>query len=98
MNAVILNGESQNNLLKKFEKIVKKILKSNNFRTHSVNLYGFDIASCQGCFSCWVRDPGICFREDGMNNILKKVVKADLLIFLTPIVFGGYSYHLKKAL
>ena len=31
------------------------------------------------------------------NGISKKVAKADLKVFLTPIVFGGYSSELKKA-
>ena len=98
MKAVILNGESKSSSLKKFEKIVRNLLKTNNFKVHTISLKKIDIASCRGCFSCWIRDPGICFREDGMNTILKKVIKADLLIILTPVIFGGYSYHLKKAL
>jgi len=57
-----------------------------------------DIAPCRGCFDCWVRTPGECIIDDPAGEIAREFVQSDLAVFITPIVFGGYSSELKKAL
>lgn len=57
-----------------------------------------EIAPCQGCFGCWSRTPGECLIEDSSQEIVRRIAKADLLVLLTPITFGGYSSELKKLL
>jgi multimeric flavodoxin WrbA len=56
------------------------------------------IADCVGCFGCWVKTPGLCVIDDPAREIAAKLAQTDLLIYVSPIVFGGYSYELKKAL
>ena len=55
------------------------------------------ISDCLGHFKCWTKNPGICTIDDASRDITRKMMSGDLLVFLTPMVFGGYSYHLKKA-
>lgn len=56
------------------------------------------IAWCVGCFGCWVRTPGVCVHTDAGREVAARVVRSDLLVYLTPVTFGGYSSELKKAL
>jgi len=56
------------------------------------------IASCQGCFSCWIRSPGTCIIPDAGRDVAERAVQCDLLVLLSPLTFGGYSSELKKAL
>jgi hypothetical protein len=56
------------------------------------------IADCLGCFGCWIRTPGECVINDPEREIAKKLSQTDLKVFLTPIIFGGYSNELKKSL
>jgi multimeric flavodoxin WrbA len=56
------------------------------------------IAPCTGCFGCWVKTPGVCVNRDAGRAVAERIMKSDLLIFLTPVTFGGYSSELKKAL
>jgi multimeric flavodoxin WrbA len=56
------------------------------------------IADCIACFGCWVKTPGQCVIDDPAREIAVKLAQCDLLVYLTPVVFGGYSYELKKAL
>jgi multimeric flavodoxin WrbA len=56
------------------------------------------ISDCLGCFGCWIKTPGECVIGDAAKDIVKKLVHCDLTVFVTPIVFGGYSYELKKIL
>jgi len=54
------------------------------------------IGNCAGDFLCWVRGPGICNTNDDNRIIAEKVMHSDLLIYLTPVTFGGYSSELKR--
>ena len=56
------------------------------------------IAWCAGCFGCWVKTPGVCVHTDAGREVAARVARSDLLVFLTPVTFGGYSSELKKAL
>jgi len=57
-----------------------------------------DISPCLGCFGCWVKTPGVCVIDDTARGIAERVIGSNLLVYLTPITFGGYSSQLKKAL
>jgi multimeric flavodoxin WrbA len=54
------------------------------------------IGNCAGDFFCWVRSPGMCNTNDDNRIIAEKVMRSDLLIYLTPVTFGGYSSQLKR--
>jgi len=73
-------------------------LKSYKVNIKILELRNEVIASCLGCFSCWFKTPGICVINDVGRDITRMLVHSDLVIFISPIVFGGYSAELKKAL
>jgi multimeric flavodoxin WrbA len=56
------------------------------------------IAWCAGCFKCWTQTPGVCAHRDDGRTVAERWVRSDLVVFLTPVTFGGYSSELKKAL
>jgi multimeric flavodoxin WrbA len=56
------------------------------------------IAWCAGCFKCWTQTPGVCAHHDDGRAFAERWVHSDLVVFLTPVTFGGYSSELKKAL
>ena len=55
------------------------------------------IAYCLGCFECWTKTPGLCRIDDTGREVVESIIGGDLVIYLTPITFGGYSSELKKA-
>lgn len=55
------------------------------------------LAPCLGDFACWLQTPGRCRSQDAQQDILHAFQAADLVVFLTPVVFGGYGSILKKA-
>lgn len=54
------------------------------------------IGNCAGDFFCWVRSPGVCNVDDDNRVIASKAARCDLLVYLTPVTFGGYSSALKR--
>lgn len=54
------------------------------------------IGNCAGDFFCWVRSPGMCNTNDDNRIIAARIMQSDLIIYLTPVTFGGYSSELKR--
>ncbi|KAF5038294.1 hypothetical protein DSECCO2_555740 [anaerobic digester metagenome] len=100
MKTVILDGSSQDSPLAIINQQVKMIMDGNGRDgwLNNYQLYNEKIATCTGCFGCWLKTPGECVINDMGREIAEKVIQSDLVVFLTPITFGGYSYHLKKML
>ena len=98
MNALIFNGSKDgDDSLRISQEAIETRLKEMGWQVDNLLLREMEIAPCLGCFGCWVKTPGICVIDDAGRDIVKKAVQSDLLIFLTPVTFGGYSSELKKA-
>lgn len=99
MKALILNGELKGDInLTKVDKITKELLIEQGYEVESVLLYEKKIGACLGCFGCWIKTPGICVVDDYGRIITEKIINSDVVVFLTPTVYGGYSSEMKKAL
>lgn len=57
-----------------------------------------DVKPCVNCDGCSEKTYGRCVVRDDGDTIYPKVVRADVLVLVTPIVFGGYSFRLKRVL
>jgi NAD(P)H-dependent FMN reductase len=66
------------------------------WETESLVLRDQRIGNCAGDFYCWVRSPGLCNTDDDNRLIASKMMHSDLLVYLTPVTFGGYSSALKR--
>ena len=53
-----------------------------------INVKDKKINSCQGCYSCWTKTPGVCIHKDDMSKeILPKMIEADLVVYASPLYF-----------
>ncbi len=73
-------------------------LAAGGWAVHDWRLRDEKIAWCTGCFNCWVKTPGVCAHNDAGREVAARIARSDLLVYLTPVTFGGYSSELKKAL
>jgi hypothetical protein len=73
-------------------------LEERGVSVHHIPLREVEASDCVGCFGCWVRTPGVCVQDDAGRGIPEAMMDSDVTVGLTPVVFGGPSYHLKKAL
>jgi multimeric flavodoxin WrbA len=56
------------------------------------------LAPCTGCFSCWLKTPGVCMHRDDGPDLLRRFQAADLVVLVTPVTFGGHSSSTKRLL
>lgn len=80
------------------QETLEEELKNIGMPSESFILHQHNIKYCIGCFMCWDTTPGICsgVKGDDAEKITEKIIKSELVVFLTPLTFGGYSSELKK--
>lgn len=98
MKIAILNGamEDSNNQFDDYISNLKSRLEQNQHEVTLFNLTSMKINQCIGCWSCWLKKPGICIHEDDANKIFSAVINADLMILASPLIAGFTSSILKK--
>lgn len=99
MRAILLNGsEKGDGFLNTVHRIIDEEISASGWEVDPFILHDIRINHCLGCFGCWIKTPGICVIDDPGRDVAKSFIQSDLIVFLTPITFGGYSSELKKAL
>jgi len=97
--ALILDGGLDDGALTRGPgEIAAVALRRAGWRVEALVLREIDVAPCLGCFGCWVKTPGVCVIDDAGRDVAGRMIQSDLLVYLTPLTFGGYSSELKKAL
>jgi len=64
--------------------------------TDAVNTDDCKIGHCIGCTHCWLKTPGVCAVKDDWEMLFKKILKSDIVIFLTEAKLGFVSYKMKN--
>ena len=57
-----------------------------------------NINPCQGCFTCWLKTPGVCFQKDDMQMLHPKLREADIWVLATPLYVDGMIGPMKNLL
>ncbi len=98
MKAVILNGSEKGDAaVDGIHEIIVDELEGQGWEVEPFILHEMEIRHCVGCFGCWVQTPGVCVINDAGRDVAKAIIQSDLIVWLTPVTFGGYSSQLKKA-
>lgn len=97
MKALVLDGRTEQTAFNDMTlATLVSVLSNQGYEAEVVALREKSIHYCRGCFGCWLETPGICVIDDDAREITRKMIQSDVVVYLTPIVFGGYSHLLKK--
>jgi multimeric flavodoxin WrbA len=97
MKAILLDGSKANdNTGERVRAALTAQLQAQGWDVEHVVLREKKIGNCAGDFLCWVRSPGVCNIDDDNRVIAAAIMASDLLVYLTPVTFGGYSSTLKR--
>lgn len=99
MNALILDGgRAGESVTAAMRAQLCDLLNQQGWQVQPLILHEQKIAYCLGCFECWTKSPGLCRIDDQGRAVAAAVIHSDLVVYLTPITFGGFSAELKKAI
>jgi len=99
IKALILNGEMDRGIdLSAISQTLKEALKDKHYHVEEKKLKSIEIKPCMGCYACWIKTPGKCIIDDYGQELVSEIINCDVIVYLTPVVYGGYSPELKKAL
>lgn len=56
------------------------------------------VKPCGGCFGCWIKTPGKCVINDRCTDIPSHIAECDEVIYISPVVYGGYSENIKAVI
>ncbi|MCX7918099.1 MAG: flavodoxin family protein [bacterium] len=65
---------------------------------HKFYPHRMKINPCTGCFTCWLKTPGVCVQQDDMTEIMKWFNTADVIILASPLYVFGFTAQMKTVL
>ena len=98
MRITILNGEPGPG--SPFHGYVHRLagcLRDSGHQVTLLELAALDLKGCSGCWSCWVKTPGRCAKEDDSARVCQAALEADLLLAASVVRMGFTSSLLKRA-
>lgn len=61
-----------------------------------ISLEGVQVTPCLNCGGCIYKTYGKCVSRDDGDWICLKAACSDVILFVTPIIFGSYSFKIKR--
>lgn len=97
MKIVVLTGSPRRNGNTAF--LADRFIKGATESGH--NVFRFDCAShkiegCLGCNACGMN--GVCVLKDDFGLVRQHIIDADMVVFVTPMYYFGFSAQLKKVI
>lgn len=77
------------------ESKIKEYMASSKQEIVYFNAKDYRIEQCLGCEGC-NKEKVLCVQKDDTIAIIPKVIKSDLVIIVTPIEYGSYSFLMKR--
>ena len=71
-------------------------LTKKGFETEMLEAGAENLTFCKGCFGCWIKKPGECVINDMMTQVNRSFMNSDVVIYLSPIIFGQFSANIKN--
>jgi Multimeric flavodoxin WrbA len=95
---IIADNDYQTDIFEKLRELTISFLKRKGFEMEFCSIDREDLTFCMGCFGCWIKKPGECVINDMMAEINRTYNNSDLVIYLSPIIFGQPSANIKNAI
>lgn len=95
---IISDGDYKTAIYEKLSEQVDEFFSNRGFQIEKKNIQKGDLHFCIGCYGCWTKKPGECVINDSMTQINLTLNCSDVVVYLSPIVFGQYSPNIKNAI
>lgn len=77
-------------------KRVFELMKSKGMDVEYISTAGLNVKPCYSCGGCNTKTYGKCVINDDMDAILRKLIRTEKLVLISPVTWGSYSSGIKK--
>lgn len=101
MKITLINGYNEKRNLGFLSSIKDTLIEAYTKQGHEISYYNLlekDAQICERCQNCFIKTPGQCVIDDDVNTIAQAYIYSDLVFWMTPVVFGGYSIKIKRVM
>ena len=97
MKILVLNGspKKQSDTMHITRAFLDGMNQAGSHQVEVIDVIKKEIKPCLGCFACWKNLDGKCVQNDFQNEILSKILWADVIIWSFPLYCYGMPSHLK---
>ena len=92
----ILDADSRSALSESLRTRVTEIARAKRHDVGVIELGRSDSPPCTGCFRCLMRPAEACVSRGFFARIIQQAPEYQVIIFLTPVIFGTYSSTIKN--
>jgi multimeric flavodoxin WrbA len=93
MIVVLSDDDKQNVGLRIYEK-----LRNENIDSEYISVNEVEVKPCYSCGGCTDKTYGKCIFHDDVDKILPTLLKADTWLIVSPLMWGAYSFKMKRVL
>ncbi len=98
MRIFVINGSpkgGKSNTYRLTTAFLEGMNRSAQHEIKEITVSRMDIKPCLGCFSCWNKTPGKCVHRDDMEEIIEKMLWADVIVWSFPLYYFSVPGGLK---
>lgn len=100
MNILLINGSPKgkgSNTYKLSTAFIEGMKKKSTSEcvVEELQVNRLDLKPCLGCFSCWNKTPGQCVIKDDMQEVINKLLWADITVWSFPLYYFNVPSGLK---
>ena len=98
MNILLINGSpkgKRSNTYKLATSFIEGIKEKEEVVLEEISVNKLEINPCLGCFSCWNKTPGKCVIKDDMEEVIEKLLWADITVWSFPLYYFNVPSKLK---
>jgi multimeric flavodoxin WrbA len=95
---IVSDNDYETDIYHKLFAGIASYLESQDFTIEHKCIAREELAPCMGCFGCWIKKPGKCVIPDGMDAVNAATMKSEVVIYLSPVIFGQFSANIKNAI
>ncbi len=95
---IISDDDYKTEIYKKLSSLVVDFFQRRNFEINQQSIKKGNLHFCIGCYGCWTKKPGECVINDPMAQINRTFNESDVVVYLSPIIFGQFSPNIKNAI
>ncbi len=97
MRILILDGQlgADSEMYAVYISELASALKTRGDDVQIISLRDKKLKSCTGCWSCWVKTPGLCAAKDATHEVRREYIHADFVLLTSPVIMGFTSALLK---